>query len=213
MKKLVLALSASCISALTVQAAPTLVGLGAFDGSETLIDFNSLTSDELITNQFAGSGVTFSGSLYGHTESFDLAYFTNHGGVIASNWIYNNPNGPELTGLTWEATFSSSVTRAGFWLNAWQEDDVLLDVFQGAALQGNLVFDVLDSNDEIFVGVQSLTGFDRLSFTLDMQNQNGYFAIDDFRFGGTPVPEPSTWVLLGTGLLGLATYRRYHPAG
>ncbi|GAB6061413.1 PEP-CTERM sorting domain-containing protein [Deferrisoma palaeochoriense] len=47
---------------------------------------------------------------------------------------------------------------------------------------------------------------DKLVFTADAGNNNSRFFMDNFTY--TPVPEPGTLILLGTGFAGLAGYRR-----
>jgi hypothetical protein len=74
---------------INLQAATSAIGLAGFSGTETVVDFNSIADEELITTQFVGSGVTFSGAIYGMTHAGDIALFPNPGGVIASNWLYS----------------------------------------------------------------------------------------------------------------------------
>ncbi len=92
-----------------------LNGIINFSGTESVIDFNTIADEELITNQFTASMcVTFSGAIYGMTNSGDVGSFPNSGGVIASNWLYN---GGGLQGLCapldTEQTASSLTHGAG----------------------------------------------------------------------------------------------------
>src|SRR5207253_6547694 len=92
------AIIASLLLITSVSAAPVLITLGGFSGSETVINFNGIGNEAAITNQFAGQGVTFSGPVYGMTNPGDLSQFPLNGGVIASNWRYSlsgiSPLGP-----------------------------------------------------------------------------------------------------------------------
>jgi hypothetical protein len=187
-------------------ASPILIGSGAFV-SPTVIDFSGIPTGQQIAGQFSGSGVTFSGALYGMTNFGDISQFpSNGGGVIASNWIY----GPGLQGLSFTATLGSQQQRVGFYLENFPNQTVTVELFNGLTSLGTVQYHTASLTAE-FVGVQDLTGFNRVVVT-NTRNTNGFFAIDDFQFESA-VPEPGTLLLLSTGLVALVSRRRFRLRG
>ncbi|MBL8219036.1 MAG: PEP-CTERM sorting domain-containing protein [Bryobacterales bacterium] len=185
-------------------AAPVTIGLAGFSGSETVVTFNSIGDEELVDTQFAGLGVTFSGPVFGMTNSGDTGlYPSDGGGVIASNWRYSGPN---LTPGALVVSFASTMQRVGFYHSGNQEDDFTVTFFLGNVETGSLLVAQTDSPAEFF-GAQDTGGFDRIEITAPV-NRNGFFAFDDLRFEGDAVPEPSTYALMAMGLCGLAWMRR-----
>ena len=59
----VLALLVSANFMAGTYAAPIAIGLNAFSGAETVVNFNSIPNEQLITGQYAAQGVTFSSAL------------------------------------------------------------------------------------------------------------------------------------------------------
>lgn len=190
----VLALSAL---AATFPASAAIVGTGAFS-SPTLIDFNGAPNG-LIGNFYSGLGVSFA-----HLDG-GQSYNTGTGGgssLTATNFSTEPgfPNG--------EATFSSLITRVGFYITTNGDDNTTVYVYNGATLVGSETFDTFGAGSGgSFAGIEFLSGFDRI--VIDTFGPiNGAFALDDFRFEGSAVPEPGTLAILGLGLAGLAATRR-----
>lgn len=185
-------------------AAPTAILAADFDGSETVIDFNTIGDEVAVTNQYAASGITFGGALFGMTNSGDTNLF--NGSTIASNWRYN---GSGLQGLSWTASFSSVITMVGFLAETNLDDDVTIEAFMGANSLGTLSFANPNGIQPDFLGIRDLGGFDRITVTTGSRD-NGFFAMDNLRFGGraTAVPEPMSLALVGLGLLGAGLARR-----
>ena len=190
-------------------AAPILVTQAAFDSSETLITFNALGNEVPIANQFAAQGVTFSGPVWSMTNGGDLIQFpSNGGGVIASNYRYSNLVVP---GSAIDITFSTDVTRVGFFQETNAGDDLLVTVFRDGVITGSFAIDNPNGVLADFFGVSDLLGIDRI--LIDAQvNVNRFVGFDDLRFGGTvapaAVPEPGTLLLLGSGAAGLLARRK-----
>jgi len=205
------------LGAPNVYAAPVSIDIGSFSGSETVIDFNTIADEELITNQFtASTGVTFSGAIYGMTNPGDIGMFPNNGGVIASNWLYSVGSSQ---GLSFSADLGGVFTKVGFNVETNSGDDTTIEVLVNSVSGGSITF-VTDTDGSQFIAVEDTDGFD--SITVSVQdNNNGFLAIDDLRFEGdgsvdapaaVPVPSSSLSGLLaliaGMLALGLFTLRR-----
>jgi hypothetical protein len=178
----------------TSAAAP--VGLAAFSGSETVIDFESLFDSELVTNQFAGLGVIFSGGL--NEDPFpDSSIQGNQEGV-------NFVSGCD----TIIATFSAPQNRAGALVagDNFGNNSIRFEAFLGAASVDSFTFDtgttILPGGSlpSVFAALEVLGGgFDRLEIT--RTDDSTAFSLDDFRFEG--VPEPTTFVLAAVAFASL----------
>jgi hypothetical protein len=205
-------------------AAPVSIDLVDFSGSENVIDFNGIANEEPIAEQFSNMCVSFSGAIFGMTNSGDTSQFPNNGGgVIASNWIYG---GGGLQGTSFTVSLGSTFTKVGFYAETNSEDDTTIEVSLNSTSGGSISFNTTVSAP--FIGVEDVSGFDSITVSVS-GNSNQFLAIDDLRFeggtlcnGNTPVitntvPVPllslSSIFVLISGLLGLGLFtlrRRFH---
>lgn len=198
------------LGATNVYAAPVSIDIGSFSGFETVIDFNTIADEELITDQFTASmGVTFSGAIYGMTNSGDINQFPNSGGVIASNWLYSVGSSQ---GLSFTADLGGTFTKVGFNVETNSGDNTTIEVLVNSVSGGAVTFDTNIDGSQ-FIAVEDTDGFD--SITVSVQdNNNGFLAIDDLRFEGglsfdsVPVPSSSLSGLLAliAGMLALGLF-------
>ena len=179
------------------------IGQGAFSGSETLINYDSHAHGTVITNQYSGLGAIFNNTNGTTTADSDV------GGVLISN---SNPNVAFVElgrGGVQEISFSGSVRLFGTWFETSLGESLILDVFgtsglieQVTEIGTNLGANLLEG----FIGVQ--TNEDIVRVELRSSTDGFNFAIDDTRFEGIAVPEPSILALLGIGFIGMAAVRR-----
>jgi len=177
-------------------ATPTVVGIGAFSGSETVIDFTGLGSGEMITNQFAGEGVTFSGGLY-------ATYLVGNPAPSAQNYPLFTPAAAAPITID----FSSTMLRVGFDVlsGAPTGDQLMVDV--EAYREGSLVstFQFATGTSFSFVGLEDdMLGIDRLVLSANNPSTGSKgFVMDNLRFeaASAVVPEPSAALLFPVGLI------------
>ncbi len=196
----------------TAYADPIVITEADFSGSETTIDFNGISNGQSINSQYSASNVVFSGALFGLTNSGDTDLFD--GSTIASNWIYWPGDGNQ--GLTWEAEFGSPITRVGFLAEMNGADSLTVEAFSDDTSLGSLLFLNPNGFTPDFLGLGDARGFNRIVVTSN-DIHNGFFGMDNFRFGGSvitivSVPEPATLALLGIGLMGMGWRQRAKKA-
>jgi len=193
----------TAILSITTSANSGVLNLSDFSGSQSVIDFNNIPLEGAINSQYSGSGVNFSG-LLGLTNSGDTHLF--NGSTIASTWNYSLG---QNIGLTWSATFDSVQNLVGFYSETNASDDVTISAFLGANLIESINFQNPNGTIADFIGINNSAGFDRIQVTT-ASNNNGFFAMDDFSYQVSAVPEPATYALLlsGLGLVGFMARRR-----
>jgi hypothetical protein len=174
---------------------------GAAPAGATVIDFDALAHGTQVTTQFAALGVTIGGGVCAANTLFA------GGGREVNNFLTAGPGcggAPPFPGIT----FSFTTPIRYFGLNVSTSD-----VGGGALVTtpvGSVSFPGTGFPDFPFVAVQSETPFSSVTLST---GGTGAVAIDNMTFSigaATTIPEPSTWTLLGTGLLavGSAASRR-----
>jgi hypothetical protein len=184
--------------AFTLEARAAIIGPGDF-AAPTLIDFEAVPTGP-IGAYYSPLGVTFA-----HLDGGG-AFNTGTGSGIsrAATNFFSEPGYPDG-----EAIFASLVTRAGFFIRTHPDHTTTVYAYNGEMLVGSESFSTSDSGvGGSFVGIEFSSGFGRIVIgTIGPRNDS--FAIDDFRFEGEPVPEPSTLLLLGAGLIAAARRPRF----
>jgi len=188
----------------------TLIGIDAFLGSETVIDFNDIDSGEPITDQFVADGVNFFGDPFVGDPFPDTTINGTMSG--ANNTSLSDINNPIV------AEFNSVQNRVGMYfgtpqntntevqIQAFLEDSPVGDAETFESLAGNTLPG--GNLPTVFGGIFLAGGFDKIEFRSISNNRS--FQVDDFRFEGSvnPIPEPATILLLGAGLVGIAGFGR-----
>ena len=150
-----------------------LTDTGNFTGDQTVIEFEGLTGGTLVTSQFAGLGVTFSGSLKVTTFGAP-AFWPGSGG----NVVQNLP----APYLDVTAEFDLPVVRAGMDIITGPDDDVRLSAFLDDTLVES--HDFATDSTPSFIGLEVTGGFDELLIHVFRPSggTHGSFLADDFRF-------------------------------
>ncbi|MHB0961336.1 MAG: PEP-CTERM sorting domain-containing protein [Pirellulaceae bacterium] len=176
---------------------------GFFVDFDTDPSGNALSSGEILTNQYAAWGVTFSALENGSTVDSLL---------ILNSEVYGNSwaNAPDLFGSeAWDILrieFASPVTNVE-WLTFSLGSEFI--TFSAYDAEGNLLETVLPSGDPVSTAF-SVSGISRID--AEQPSEEYFWAMDNLSFAA--VPEPSTfvlWWLFGTVGVAWAWRRKRRP--
>jgi PEP-CTERM motif len=194
----------------------------SFTNNATFINFDDLTGGACnlcgpsVTNQYASLGVTFSNPSFPGQDTADTnltplitnsslpnALFVEQGGQIG-----------ETPAMPFQILFSVPETMVGLVYGSSTDSYLQLDAYDSTnTLLETLTF--VGSSAPIglagFAGIQESTGIARLDVSYHPNSDPSRtlnFSIDNLRFEGSSVPEPSTLGLMAIGILGIAVLRR-----
>ena len=169
--------------------------------------FSSRSVNGVFTDPFFNSGGASFNDPFGNPGT-KIGIFNPDDLISGEVVSQNNVAGPltvntdvAFTNGFMEVIFPADVSRVGFWVTHGSDIKLILKDSNNSNLATGDV-SVTGSTGQ-FIGIQRDTA-DVRGVTIGF----GAFTLDDFTYGGTPIPEPSSSLLIAMGLAALVGWRR-----
>lgn len=196
---------------LSMIATAATLAFAAPASAATLIDFNTFSAGDSVTNQYGSLGVLFSTRTGSTISNAAIStYFPGEGTPDAA--VTNSIDGADDRQGFLIITFTSVVSNLSLGYDNYG-DLYLGDTIKAYGLGGTLLETlsptpgIADYNLETI----SFTSSGISYVEIQQQRNDWLFAVDNIRFdAGGAVPEPASWALMiaGFGLVGAAMRRR-----
>jgi hypothetical protein len=188
-----------------------ILGVGTSARANT-INFDSLSNGDVVTNQFAGQGITFS------SAGGEVIRVTTQAAYQSTspNFICTSPAGGSID-CTGTVIFNFATPVNGLEFDALGNSNAIGTSFAQADIYQNGILTVSNLNLLVSLGNfqpdhQNLSAYNNITEVLIHNNTDpagtGYDTISFNPTNASAVPEPATLTLVGLSLAGLGVARR-----